>query len=134
MKLIGRLLFCILLWSYSWDVTAADTHSTENATVNHVSIVLGQDTYPFQYMDDSGKPAGILVDLWREWSLVTSIPVTFEVRNWQESLDSVKSGQFDVHIGMSPNDSRKTYFDFANPITSLQTFLFIHKSISAKHK
>ncbi|MDP5146606.1 transporter substrate-binding domain-containing protein [Shewanella sp. ULN5] len=134
MKLIGRLLFCILLWSYSWDVTAADTHNTENATVNHVSIVLGQDTYPFQYMDDSGKPAGILVDLWREWSLVTSIPVTFEVRNWQESLDSVKSGQFDVHIGMTPNDSRMAYFDFANPITSLQTYLFIHNSISAKHQ
>jgi len=114
-------------------VTADNSDITQDG-INHVSIVMGQDTYPFQYMDDSGQPAGILVDLWREWSLVTSIPVSFEVRNWQQSLDSVRNGQYDVHIGMSPNDSRKAFFDFANPISSLQTFLFVHKSIGDKHR
>jgi len=132
LKLIGRLLFCILLWSNSWNVVANISQSTEDS-INHVSLVLGEDSYPFQYIDDTGKPAGILVDLWREWSLVTNIPVSFEVRNWQQSLESVKNGQFDVHIGMSPNDSRKLYFDFADPISSLQTFLFVHKSIGTKN-
>jgi diguanylate cyclase (GGDEF)-like protein len=95
-------------------------------------IVMGEDTYPFEYLDATGAPAGILVDLWREWSIITNTKVQFVARHWQQSMNQLEQKKADVHIGMSQNNARLNKFDFAKPFTSLNSYLFVHKSINTK--
>ncbi|WP_372941624.1 transporter substrate-binding domain-containing protein [Shewanella sp.] len=97
-------------------------------------IVMGEDTYPFEYLDEKGNPAGILVDLWREWSTVSGIKIRFVTRHWQQSLDQLEQQNADIHIGMTVTDARAKKFDFATPFTSLNTYLYLHKSLNSKKK
>jgi diguanylate cyclase (GGDEF)-like protein len=97
-------------------------------------IVMGEDTYPFEYLDERGTPAGILVDLWREWSIITDTKVQFVARHWQQSMNQLEQKKADVHIGMSQNNVRLKKFDFAKSFTSLNTYLYVHKSINSKKK
>lgn len=131
MKLIIGLLFCLVISIANIAIASSQDPAVAGDTLK---IVMGEDTYPFQYIDENQQPAGILVDIWREWALVTDIKVEFLIQNWQQSLDQLQSGDADIHIGMAPNAARQTLFDFSNPITSLQTYLFIHKSIGKKHQ
>ncbi|MCL1142603.1 diguanylate cyclase domain-containing protein [Shewanella gaetbuli] len=129
MKIVIRLFLTIIT-----TVLIVFSHSSvaTNLSVQPIKIVMGEDTYPYQYRDENGQPAGILVDLWLEWSMVTNTPITFDVQNWTESLNSLHNGTADIHMGMAINEQRLNRFDFAKPITSLDTFLFIHKSIDRK--
>ncbi|WP_434931937.1 transporter substrate-binding domain-containing protein [Shewanella sp. HL-SH5] len=131
MKLIVGLLFCLVISTANIVFASSQDTALAGGTLK---IVMGEDTYPFQYIDENQHAAGILVDLWREWALVTDTKVEFLIQNWQQSLDQLQSDDADIHIGMAPNAFRQTLFDFSNPITSLQTYLFIHKSIGKKHQ
>jgi diguanylate cyclase (GGDEF)-like protein len=131
LKLIVGLLFCLVISTANIVFASSQDTAVAGGTLK---IVMGEDTYPFQYLDENQHAAGILVDLWREWALVTDTKVEFLIQNWQQSLDQLQSGDADIHIGMASNASRQTLFDFSNPITSLQTYLFIHKTIGKKHQ
>jgi diguanylate cyclase (GGDEF)-like protein len=131
LKLIVGLLFCLVISTANIVFASSQDTAVAEGTLK---IVMGEDSYPFQYVDENQHAAGILVDLWREWALVTDTKVEFLIQNWQQSLDQLQSGDADIHIGMASNASRQTLFDFSNPITSLQTYLFIHKTIGKKHQ
>ncbi|WP_137226971.1 transporter substrate-binding domain-containing protein [Shewanella sp. MEBiC00475] len=132
MKFIPWILAILFTWT-SLPVQATDFD--KNDLVDQQSpliIVMGEDTYPFQYLDDKGTPAGILVDLWREWSVFSGTKVQFVSRHWQQSLEQLEENKADVHIGMSQNEARLEKFDFANSFTSVNTYLYVHKSLNSK--
>ncbi|QBF84725.1 transporter substrate-binding domain-containing protein [Shewanella maritima] len=95
------------------------------------TIVMSENTYPFQYIDN-GEPKGVLIDLWQEWAKVTQSNVRFVPKQWNKSLEATLSGHDIVHAGMAKTQSRQEQFLFAEPFTSLSTYLFIHKSVSKK--
>lgn len=95
-------------------------------------LVMGEDSYPYQFVDDEGEPRGILVDLWREWSLQSKTPVVFVVRHWQDSLAQLQEGNADIHLGMGRTEKREQIFDFARPISSVSTYLYLRKSLKDK--
>ncbi|MBB1441328.1 transporter substrate-binding domain-containing protein, partial [Shewanella sp. SG41-4] len=132
MKFIPWILAILFAWI---SLPAQAIHSDKANTSLHPSplvIVMGEDTYPFEYLDETGTPAGILVDLWREWSIITDTKVQFVSRHWQQSLDQLEQKKADIHIGMTQNQARLKKFDFAKPFTSLNTYLYVHKSLSSK--
>ncbi|MGL4711893.1 MAG: transporter substrate-binding domain-containing protein, partial [Shewanella sp.] len=95
-------------------------------------IVMGEDSFPYQFVDNDGKPAGLLVDLWTEWAKQTRTQVIFVARHWHESLEQLRQGKAQVHIGMGKTLAREQEFDFAVPIADVGTFLYLHKSLQAK--
>ncbi|QIR14478.1 transporter substrate-binding domain-containing protein [Shewanella aestuarii] len=133
MKIFAGMLFFLVCIGFGQRALAEDT-STLPLKANNAPLILvmGEDTFPFQFIDQNNKPAGILVELWQEWSLVTQTPIEIRPYNWGESLQRLQDGTGDIHIGMTTNALRQQKFDFASPITSLQTYLFIHKSIKKK--
>ena len=109
----------------------ADSETTTHSSEPLV-IVMGEDTYPFEYLDEHGNAAGILVDMWREWSTITNTRIQFVARNWQASLTQLEQKHADVHIGMAETAERQSVFDFAKPFTTLNTYLYVHKSLNSK--
>ncbi|SUI68620.1 diguanylate cyclase domain-containing protein [Shewanella morhuae] len=95
-------------------------------------IVMGEDSFPYQYVDNDGEPTGLLVDLWKEWAKQTHTPVVFVARHWHESLEQLRQNKAQVHIGMGKTQERAREFDFAVPIADVGTFLYLHKSLQGK--
>ncbi len=107
--------FCSLLtsnFSYSIDDT--------------LIIAVGDDSFPFQYENNMGKADGYLVDVWKEWSKSTGIPIEFVVSDWNGSLELLKTGNVDIHAGMADTLSRKAMFSFSEPSIGVTTHLYIH--------
>lgn len=92
-------------------------------------LVMGEDSYPYQFVDEQGNVQGVLVDLWKEWSNQTKMPVMFVSRHWTDALTQLADGDADIHIGMSATKSREAIFNFANPITQVSTYLYLHNEI-----
>lgn len=95
-------------------------------------VVMGEDSFPYQYVDNDGEPTGLLVDLWKEWAKQSHTQVVFVARHWHESLDQLRQGKAQVHIGMGKTSEREQEFDFAVPIADVGTFLYLHKSLQGK--
>ncbi|MCG9696566.1 transporter substrate-binding domain-containing protein [Shewanella sp. Isolate11] len=96
-------------------------------------LVMGEDSFPYQFVDDNGDVKGILVDLWREWSSQTQTPVVFVPRHWSASLTQLKQARADVHIGMGWTAERQHAFDFAEPFSSVSTYLYLRKTLVDKN-
>ncbi|MCS6203500.1 transporter substrate-binding domain-containing protein [Shewanella baltica] len=95
-------------------------------------VVMGEDSFPYQYVDNDGEPTGLLVDLWKEWAKQSHTQVVFVARHWHESLEQLRQGKAQVHIGMGKTPEREQEFDFAVPIADVGTFLYLHKSLQGK--
>ncbi|WP_153914530.1 diguanylate cyclase domain-containing protein [Shewanella sp. TC10] len=134
MKLISTiftfLLFTLLMWPAAANETAEQTEPLP--IPNTLSISMSEDAYPYQFVDDKGNPAGVMVDLWREWSSVTGIKVLFKPMQWKQSLQALTDGDVDAHIGMAITEERQQLFSYGDQVSSLNSYLYLHKDIANK--
>lgn len=93
---------------------------------------MGEDSFPYQFVDNEGEATGLLVDLWKEWGKRTDTSLVFVARHWNESLAQLQQGNAQVHIGMGKTPEREQLFDFADPIADVRTYLYLHKSLQGK--
>nr|WP_299794629.1 transporter substrate-binding domain-containing protein [uncultured Shewanella sp.] len=90
---------------------------------------MGEDSYPYQFVDELGEPRGILIDLWKAWSQQTGTEVVFVARHWNDSLQQLALGDADAHVGMARTPERDETFDFAGQISQVRTYLYLHKEL-----
>ncbi|WP_072722996.1 sensor histidine kinase [Tepidibacter thalassicus] len=87
---------------------------------------------PFSYLDSKGNPKGILIDFWKAWGKVNNIKVEFvKATSWAKSLELIKNGEADIHLGLFYNDNRSKYMDFGSPFLDLMTVIYIQEDIDA---
>ena len=84
---------------------------------------------PFSFIDSKGKPAGILIDYWQEFSKITGTPVEFLLLDWDDSLKAVADGRADFHAGLIWSQKRDAYLDFSQPILTIETHLFVSRKL-----
>jgi len=101
-----------------------------SAKAEAVRIATGQDFIPFEYVDESGRPAGLVVDFWRLWSEKTGIAVEFMPAPWSQTLEMVRTGEADIHAGLNMTEERKTFLDYASPLLSTNSYLFTPKGLA----
>ena len=87
------------------------------------------DSVPFHYNDESGRPVGMLIDLWRLWSEKTGIEIEFKSSAWPGTLEMVRDGEADIHAGCFYSEERDKYLDYAAALRSCDTHFFFHDSI-----
>lgn len=126
MKLVTHLILilCCCVWSMAG-------HASNGSSVSLV-MVMGEDGFPFQFVDNDGEPTGLLVGLWKEWAKQTHTDVVFVVRHWHQSLEQLQQAKAQVHIGMGKTPEREAIFDFGPPIADVGTYLYLHKSLQGK--
>ncbi|WP_144207336.1 diguanylate cyclase domain-containing protein [Shewanella donghaensis] len=130
-----RLLFAILFnFVFVTQSIAQDSLATdaELPLPTAITITMSEDAYPYQFIDEKGRASGLMVDLWREWSVITGIKIDFKPMQWVDSLQALKEGTVDVHIGLAVTADREKEFSYAEPITSLNSYLYLHKDIATK--
>jgi len=70
------------------------------SNVTQPLIITGDKDYaPYTYIDSENNAQGLLVDIWKEWAKVNEVPVIFELKEWNESIDAIKNKKADIHSG-----------------------------------
>jgi len=126
MKTMLKHLFCVakqLALGLSAMLFMACT-SLNASAADPVTIAVGNDFIPFEYVDENGQPTGLIVDLWQLWSKKTGTPVEFKPAPWAETLAMVKDGRADLHAGLNVTDERRTFMDYGAPLLSTNSYVF----------
>jgi PAS domain S-box-containing protein len=89
-----------------------------------VTIAVSKQYAPFSFVGQDGKPRGLLIDIWKLWSETTRTPVQFVPSTWKESLEGVKTGKVDVHVGLFENEQRKEWMGFSTPVHEIKTAVY----------
>ena len=95
----------------------------------HVSITYCTDCIPFHFRDDSGQPAGMIIDLWRLWSEKSGIAIDWHPATWNESLQRMRERRSQVHAGLFFNDERDRFLDYGAALRRTDTHVFLHRTL-----
>jgi PAS domain S-box-containing protein len=79
---------------------------------------------PFTSLSPSGRPAGLLVDIWRLWAQKTGKQIEFSFSDWEGSLKQVQSGRADIHSGLCITEDRLAEFDFSRAFYGVKSGIF----------
>ncbi|HHB1265325.1 TPA: transporter substrate-binding domain-containing protein, partial [Vibrio cholerae] len=80
---------------------------------------------PYSYLDEQGQPSGILIDFWLAFGEANHVDIEFQLMDWNDSLEAVKLGKSDVQAGLIRSASRLAYLDFAEPLLTIDTQLYV---------
>jgi polar amino acid transport system substrate-binding protein len=98
-------------------------HSGVN-TEDTVVISMDMGYAPMTFLNTDGEPAGMFIDFWRLWSEKTGRKIAFHIGNWEESIDSLRSGLADVHSGLFFSEARAKWMGFSQPIYAASSYFF----------
>ncbi|MCT4592828.1 MAG: transporter substrate-binding domain-containing protein [Anaeromicrobium sp.] len=98
-----------------------------------IKIACGNNWKPFSYVNNEGNPEGILIDFWRAWGKTNGVNIEFKMTSWSNTLDMVKKGEADVHLGLFYNEDRSEYMDFSIPFMDMMTGIFVKNDVNAWH-
>ncbi|MGD8170546.1 transporter substrate-binding domain-containing diguanylate cyclase [Vibrio sp. TRT 21S02] len=85
---------------------------------------------PFSYLDEEGKPTGILVDYWREYGEKNNVAIEFLLLDdWQQAIDAILTGKADIHAGLLWSENREAILDYGLPIISVDTQLYFNHKL-----
>ncbi len=91
-------------------------------------IALDASAAPLSFINALGKPAGLLVDIWRLWSEKTGKPVRFRAGDLDESLSALREGKADVHAGLPPSLSRNEWLQVSTPYYGVTNRIYYRAS------
>ena len=100
-----------------------------SAAPEKIVVADDHDYPPYIFLDATGAPKGILVDIWNLWSQTTGIAVEFRLLEWSAALAAVKTGQADAVGGVARTPGREALFDLTSGITEIPSAIFFHSDL-----
>ncbi len=120
---LSTLLFLFILISNN---LLAETLSDEG-----LKIAYRLDSAPMQFQNEEGRADGILIDLWRLWSIKSGIPVHFMGAYNNEAQKMVADGRADINAGLFESKKRSEFLDFSKPIIDSPYHIFYQASLKS---
>lgn len=102
---------------------------SEPFSSNRLIVTNSKAWKPYSFIDESGKPAGILIDFWEAYGEANGVEIEFQLVDWQESLERVKHNQADIHAGLLWSESRAKYLAYGRTLFAIDTQLYFHQSL-----
>jgi ABC-type amino acid transport substrate-binding protein/AmiR/NasT family two-component response regulator len=110
------------------------TFITLSAGADERIIRIGGDRAypPFEFLDETGQPAGFNIDLARAVAATMGYTVRIELSSWSEARARLDHGIVDMLAGMYSSPSRQTSIDFSQPYYNTDYSLFARKGSAIK--
>ncbi|MCW8348599.1 sensor domain-containing diguanylate cyclase [Vibrio sp. ZSDZ65] len=104
---------------------------TLNVQAAHETLTISNSKAwkPYSYLDDDGKPSGILIDLWKSYGQANDVEVVFKLVDWQTSIDLVRDRQVDIHAGLLRSTEREEFLEFAIELLQIDNQLYFHQEL-----
>jgi len=130
--LISALLFTEALASdTSFNVNTQDSQTITHSYQSGITIVYRLDSAPMQFKNERDHADGILIDLWRLWSIKSGIPVHFIGAYNKEAQEMVADGRADINAGLFESSKREKFLDFSLPMLDSRYSIFYQNSINS---
>ena len=100
-------------------------------TSKGVRISYHLDSAPMQFRNNEGNADGILIDLWRLWSIKAGIPVHFIGAYNEDAQKMLADGRADINAGLFENKQRVEFLDFSAPIIDSPYHIFYQHSLES---
>ncbi len=121
----GALLDVLLLFVLACVPAVAQPEARHS-----IRVVTDNNYPPFSFRDEDGELRGILVDEWRLWEAQTAIKVELQALEWDNALQRMKAGEFDVIDTIFTTREWAGYWDFSQPYARISVPVFFRKDIS----
>ncbi len=95
-----------------------------------ITVAGCMDNTPYEFLDSSGQPRGILVRLWRLWSEQTGIAVNYLLVPEAELAGAVQNGRADVIGGIHAGPEAGPEFALSAPYLSCSIRVFKHAGMA----
>jgi len=95
-----------------------------------IRVVLDDNYPPYCFLDDDGKPQGILVDEWHLWEKRTGVAVKLSAVDWSQAQAIMEAGRADVIDTIFYTPERAEYYDFTPAYASIDVPVFFSKNLS----
>ena len=103
--------------------------SEPHAANSKIIVAISTDTAPFHFIDETGQPAGILVDFWKLWSTKLQLDIEFQSAPWHETIAMVRDGRADIHAGLNFSKDRNNFLAFGDSLTTSNSYIYFHYNI-----
>jgi diguanylate cyclase (GGDEF)-like protein len=126
---IKFILYLVIINIFAaFNIIAAE--KTNNFQQKPLTIAINESTYPYQFIDERGQAAGLMVDLWNLWAEKQQVTIEFVPLTWSKTLAQVKNGKIDVHAGLAITDERRQFFAFTPMFFKLNNYLYLQQNLS----
>lgn len=116
-------IFCCLIALFGC------TSSVSNSDDNLEEIIIGSDTYPpFVYLDESGSPTGIDVDIATEAFKRMGYKAVFKTIDWVRKTELVDSGEIDCIWGCFSIVGREDLYNWSDPYMVSEQVVAVNES------
>ena len=102
--------------------------------VEPIRIATSNDLRPFEHVDAQGRPAGLIVDLWKLWSQKTGVRIELLPTQWEDTLAMMRDGRADLHAGLNYAEERRTFVEFGPPLLTTNSYVFFPTWMEASGK
>ncbi|MDX9976812.1 MAG: transporter substrate-binding domain-containing protein [Candidatus Cloacimonadales bacterium] len=102
---------------------------THNSPLTELKIAIDNNYPPYFFNEDNGKYQGILYDKWKKWENKTGIKVIFIAENWEEAIESVKSGEVHVLETAFYTAERAVFLEYGKPYADIKVPVFVKKDL-----
>jgi len=134
MKQKLKYFICILLLGIAANI-AADEPAMEQKSLIGLPVIssetlviaLRKDLPPMSFLNVEGQPVGLFVDLWKLWSEKTGHKINFRITDWQDTVDSLKKGDADIHGAIYYSEDRSEWMAFSQPVYEFSLCFFFSK-------
>lgn len=110
------LLFFLFL---SLLVSATETQARK------IQVRGDQGFAPFEYLDETGAPAGFDVDILQAVAEVMNLDVELRLGKWDDVRNELEQGQIDALAGMRYSEERAATVDFSTPYLINTSAIFV---------
>ena len=97
--------------------------------VQGISLAYCSDCIPYQFVDEGGQPAGMVMDVWALWSAKTGIPITYKPATWEKTLEMMRTGEADAHAGLYYTRQRDEFMLYGEALMHVGAHVFFHKGL-----
>jgi len=105
-------------------ITPVATADTDVEPASSPLIIANSHSWaPLSYVEN-GEPKGMLIDFWHLYEHYNHQTVAFQLVDWGDSIEAVRSGSASVHAGLLKSPEREAFLLFTKPIFPLVTALF----------
>lgn len=109
------LLVLCLVFALSARLLAQIPPSPQEDIPDPLVFAGSHDYPPFQWLDESGEPRGLLIDLQDAIARLQGLEAEHQLTEWDRALEAVETGEADV-VALFVSEERKERFDFTSPI------------------
>lgn len=81
------------------------------ALPQQLQVVLSKDSYPYMFVNDTGKVDGLAVEYWQEVARRSDVNVDFTVADWPDTIKLLEQGQVHFHGAMARTSERSSRFN-----------------------